>query len=166
MDVALGSLTPLKRMHIGTEAVLARDYSRLQEVGVPEVDKLLADIFALDPRRSFILYKFLVDMEANLAEVRRVLAPGGRYVVAIGSNRIRGNLVESWRSKPIPEGPVVLRKALPEEVKATMTQLVDELHEKDADCAYGVAAGERLGFDPIAHDAYVSIVEARKAKSN
>ena len=76
------------------------------------------------------------------------------------------DLVEIWRSKPIPEGPVVLRKALPEEVKATMTQLVDELHEKDADCAYGVAAGESLGFDPIAHDAYVSIVEARKAKSN
>ncbi|WPZ22660.1 phosphonate ABC transporter substrate-binding protein [Sulfitobacter faviae] len=76
------------------------------------------------------------------------------------------DLVEIWRSKPIPEGPVVLRKALPEEVKATMTQLVDELHEMDADCAYGVAAGESLGFDPIAHDAYVSIVEARKAKSN
>ncbi len=76
------------------------------------------------------------------------------------------DLVEIWRSKPIPEGPVVLRKDLPEEVKATMTQLVDELHEKDADCAYGVAAGESLGFDPIAHDAYVSIVEARKAKSN
>ena len=76
------------------------------------------------------------------------------------------DLVEIWRSKPIPEGPVVLRKDLPEEVKATMTQLVDELHEMDADCAYGVAAGESLGFDPIAHDAYVSIVEARKAKSN
>ena len=76
------------------------------------------------------------------------------------------DLVEIWRSKPIPEGPVVLRKDLPEEVKTTMTALVDELHEMDADCAYGVAAGESLGFDPIAHDAYVSIVEARKAKSN
>ncbi|UWR38523.1 phosphonate ABC transporter substrate-binding protein [Sulfitobacter sp. W074] len=76
------------------------------------------------------------------------------------------DLVEIWRSKPIPEGPVVLRKDLPEEVKTTMTTLVDELHEMDADCAYGVAAGESLGFDPIAHDAYVSIVEARKAKSN
>ncbi|UWR31016.1 phosphonate ABC transporter substrate-binding protein [Sulfitobacter sp. W002] len=76
------------------------------------------------------------------------------------------DLVEIWRSKPIPEGPVVLRKDLPEEVKSTMTALVDELHEMDADCAYGVAAGESLGFDPIAHDAYVSIVEARKAKSN
>jgi len=47
-----------------------------------------------------------------------------------------------------------------------MTALVDGLHEADADCAYGVAAGESLGFNPIGHDAYVSIVEARKAKSN
>lgn len=76
------------------------------------------------------------------------------------------DLVEIWRSKPIPEGPVVLRRALPDEVKAKMTTLVDGLHEQDADCAYGVAAGESLGFDPITHDAYVSIVEARKAKSN
>ena len=76
------------------------------------------------------------------------------------------DLVEIWRSKTIPEGPVVLRKALPADVKAKMTALVDGLHEADPECAYGVAAGDSLGFDPITHDAYVSIVEARKAKSN
>ncbi len=76
------------------------------------------------------------------------------------------DLVEIWRSKPIPEGPVVLRKTLPQDVKDTMIALVDGLHEFDPECAYGVAAGDSLGFDPITHDAYVSIVEARKAKSN
>jgi len=76
------------------------------------------------------------------------------------------DLVEIWRSKPIPEGPVVLRTALPEDVKTKMTTLVDGLYDADPDCAYGVAAGETLGFDPITHEAYVSIVEARKAKSN
>jgi len=76
------------------------------------------------------------------------------------------DLVEIWRSNPIPEGPVVLRKALPEDVRVKMTALVDALHENDPDCAYGVAAGDSLGFDPITHDVYVSIVEARKAKSN
>jgi len=76
------------------------------------------------------------------------------------------DLVEIWRSAPIPEGPVVLRTSLPADVKETMTALVDGLHEADADCAYGVAAGDSLGFDPITHEAYVSIVEARKAKSN
>jgi phosphonate transport system substrate-binding protein len=76
------------------------------------------------------------------------------------------DLVEIWRSKPIPEGPVVLRTTLPQDVKDKMTALVDGLHEADPECAYGVAAGESLGFNPITHDAYVSIVKARKAKSN
>jgi phosphonate transport system substrate-binding protein len=76
------------------------------------------------------------------------------------------DLVEIWRSKTIPEGPVVLRSSLPEDVKAKMTMLIDTLYETDPDCTYGVAHGESLGFDPITHDAYVSIVEARKSKSN
>lgn len=76
------------------------------------------------------------------------------------------DLVEIWRSAPIPEGPMVLRTALPQDVKATMTSLVDNLYDVDPDCAYGVAAGETLGFDPITHDAYVSIVAARRSQSN
>ncbi|MDV4167466.1 phosphonate ABC transporter substrate-binding protein [Rhodovulum sp. FJ3] len=76
------------------------------------------------------------------------------------------DLVEIWRSKPIPEGPVVLRKTLPEDVKAKMTALVDGLYDRDQDCTYTVAGGETLGFDPIGHDAYLSIIAARQAKSN
>ena len=76
------------------------------------------------------------------------------------------DLVQIWKSKPIPEGPIVLRKDLPADVKEKMIALVDGLHEADPDCAYGVAAGDSLGFDPITHEAYVSIIEARKAKSN
>ncbi|WP_172291911.1 phosphonate ABC transporter substrate-binding protein [Pseudoruegeria sp. HB172150] len=72
-------------------------------------------------------------------------------------------LVQIWKSKVIPEGPVVVRKALPEEVKVTMTELVDNLYEKDPDCAYGVAAGDTLGFDPVTHDEYLSIIAAREA---
>jgi phosphonate transport system substrate-binding protein len=74
------------------------------------------------------------------------------------------DLVQIWKSNVIPEGPIVLRKVLPAEVKAKMTALVDGLHEKDADCAYGVAAGETLGFQPVTHDTYISVIEARKAK--
>ncbi|MEM6480559.1 MAG: phosphonate ABC transporter substrate-binding protein [Pseudomonadota bacterium] len=73
-------------------------------------------------------------------------------------------MVQIWKSKVIPEGPVVLRQALPEDVKATMTELMDALHETDQDCAYGVTAGESLGFQPVTHDTYLSIIEARKAK--
>lgn len=74
------------------------------------------------------------------------------------------DLVEIWRSEPIPEGPVVLRKDLPEEVKATMTELVRNLVETDPECAYGVAAGETAGFAPVEHEAYESIIAIREAE--
>ena len=75
------------------------------------------------------------------------------------------DLVEIWRSKEIPEGPVVLRKSLPDDVKATMTKLVDDMYETDPDCTYNISAGDSKGFKPITHDNYLSIIEARKAKS-
>lgn len=75
------------------------------------------------------------------------------------------DIVEIWKSKPIPEGPVVLRSALPDEVKATMVDLVQNLHDTDPECAYGVAAGETAGFQPIGHDAYETIIEVRRAES-
>ena len=72
-------------------------------------------------------------------------------------------LQQIWISKVIPEGPVVLRKALPEDVKATMTELVANLYETDPDCAYGVAAGDTLGFIPVEHSTYESVIAARQA---
>ncbi|WP_306153068.1 phosphonate ABC transporter substrate-binding protein [Roseovarius sp. MMSF_3281] len=76
------------------------------------------------------------------------------------------DLVQIWQSKPIPEGPVVLRSELPEDVKLKMTGLMASLKSMDEECAYGVLQGDAKGFMPITHDAYLSIIEARKAKSN
>lgn len=73
-------------------------------------------------------------------------------------------MVEIWKSKPIPEGPIVLRTALPERVKVDIATLTASLPYMDADCAYNFMAGEALGFQPIDHDAYTSIIEARKSK--
>ena len=76
------------------------------------------------------------------------------------------DIVEIWRSKPIPEGPVVLRKALPADVKAKMVELVGGMHEKDKQCAYNIAAGDTAGFRPITHDAYQTMIDLRKAQTN
>ncbi len=73
------------------------------------------------------------------------------------------DMVEIWKSNVIPEGPVVLRTALPEDVKATMIDLMDNLYENDAECSYGVFAGENLGAQPVTHDTYLSVIEARRA---
>jgi len=73
-------------------------------------------------------------------------------------------LVEIWKSKPIPEGPIVLRTALPERVKVDMVAMMASMPYMDADCAYNFMAGEALGLMPIDHDAYLSIIDARKSK--
>lgn len=72
------------------------------------------------------------------------------------------NLVEIWKSALIPEGPMVVRKALPQDVKDKVTQLTADLWETDAECAYGVAAGEAKDFVPVEHSAYDGILAARK----
>ncbi|MBL9050728.1 MAG: phosphonate ABC transporter substrate-binding protein, partial [Tabrizicola sp.] len=51
-------------------------------------------------------------------------------------------LVEIWRSAMIPEGPLVVRKALPQDVKDKVYALMDTMWETDPECAYNVAAGE------------------------
>ena len=57
---------------------------------------------------------------------------------------------------------MVLRSALPQDVKDKVTALTADLHETDKDCAYGVAAGEAKDFIPVTLDAYTGIIEARK----
>ncbi len=76
------------------------------------------------------------------------------------------DLVQIWQSKIIPEGPFVLRKALPQDVKDKVTTLTANLWEEDPDCASGVAAGDAKDFIPVTHAEYESIVAARKSKSN
>jgi phosphonate transport system substrate-binding protein len=72
------------------------------------------------------------------------------------------DLVEIWRSTLIPEGPMVVRSALPQSVKDTVTQLTADLWETDPECAYGVAAGEAKDFVPVTLDVYEGILAARK----
>ena len=76
------------------------------------------------------------------------------------------DIVEIWRSNLIPGEPVVLRNALPDDVREIVINIVDNIGETDPDCAAAIAGGEVSGFDPITHDAYTSIVAARLAKSN
>ena len=72
------------------------------------------------------------------------------------------NLVEIWRSSMIPEGPMVVRKALPQDIKDKVTQLTADLWETDKDCAAALAAGEAKDFIPVEHSAYDGILAARK----
>ena len=72
------------------------------------------------------------------------------------------DLVEIWRSALIPEGPMVVRAALPADVKDKVTQITADLWETDPECAYGVASGEAKDFVPVTHDEFLGIIAARK----
>jgi phosphonate transport system substrate-binding protein len=72
------------------------------------------------------------------------------------------NLVEIWRSKLIPEGPLVIRTALPQDVKDKVTKLTADLWETNPECAYNVAAGDAKDFVPVDLTAYEGVIAARK----
>jgi phosphonate transport system substrate-binding protein len=69
---------------------------------------------------------------------------------------------EIWRSKLIPEGPMVVRRTLPQETKDQMLAMLDTMWETDPECAYAVAAGEAKDFVPVTHEDYLGIIAARE----
>jgi DNA modification methylase len=97
LGMAKGSLTPLKKKHVGTESVCAKDYKILHRIGIEDADIIIEQIFQKDQRRAYIAYKYLMDMKKNLEEVYRVLKKDGYYVIVVGNNKIRGFLFENWR---------------------------------------------------------------------
>ncbi|MGH2369819.1 MAG: DNA methyltransferase, partial [Chloroflexota bacterium] len=86
-------LAEAKRQHIGTEVVRAGDYRQRHRYGLAALDEQVAELYEIDPRRAYIVYRYFADMEQNFHEVRRTLKPGARYVVVVGNNLIRGREV-------------------------------------------------------------------------
>ena len=76
------------------------------------------------------------------------------------------NLVEIWRSTVIPEGPMVVRKALPADVKDKVTALTADLWETDKECGYALAAGDAKDFIPVEHAMYEGVLAARKLQES
>ena len=91
------SLLALKKQNVGTESVSASHYKTEHKIDVPEADRVIANIFKEDPRRAYIAFKYLDDMRKNLIEVHKVLREGGRYIIVVGNNRIRGQVFENWK---------------------------------------------------------------------
>ena len=72
------------------------------------------------------------------------------------------NITEVWRSKLIPNGPFVIRRALPQDVKDKVYALVDTLWETDKECAYNFASGDAKDFVPSTHADFEGVIAARK----
>ena len=74
--------------------------------------------------------------------------------------------ITSWGGHTLFSNSYTAAEALPEDVKVKMTALMASMPAMDYDCYYSVAAGDSKGFQPITHEAYEVIIEARKLKSN
>ena len=90
-----GPLSKIKRTYIGTETVYKHEFDELKHYGLPLLDRILKKVYERDPRRSYIVFKFFNDMENQLRETMRVLKPGGRYCIVVGTNVIRGIRIDS-----------------------------------------------------------------------
>lgn len=97
LNFCSNSLVDLKKKYIGTENVYAKDYKTLNLIGINDLDKKIIAVFKKDPRRAYIAYKYFFDMRKNLIEVYRVLKTGGKYVLVVGNNNIRGEIFENWK---------------------------------------------------------------------
>ena len=69
-----------------------------------------------------------------------------------------------WKSKLIPNGPVVVKKDMPEEMVKVLIEGFNWVHKNDPECMLGVAGGEIKEWTPVDHGHYETIVAARKAK--
>src|SRR5439155_8771369 len=56
-------LAEAKRQHIGTEVVRSADYHDLHRYGHKPLDAQIEDLYHVDKRRAYIVYRFFVDME-------------------------------------------------------------------------------------------------------
>lgn len=71
-------------------------------------------------------------------------------------------LTQVWMSDLIPNGPSVLRKSLPEQVKVAVEGSLMTMPWDDPSCFYQVFGGDYRGFFEVDHDFFQGIVDARK----
>ena len=67
-----------------------------------------------------------------------------------------------WTSNIIPNGPWVVRKDMPAEVRAEIVDWMGNLHTNDIDCYRAVTAGDGQGQAPVTHAFFEGIVEMRR----
>jgi DNA modification methylase len=99
-NILLGLIDPIKKKehekeYFGSERVGAIQYRQLAQV--PEqwsfgkdLNYRLEKIFGREKKRSFIAYKYFVDMYRSFATLKSVLRPNGHIVLIAGRNTIKG----------------------------------------------------------------------------
>lgn len=84
-----------------------------------------------------------------------IAGPLARFEQTSGSS-----FVEVWRSSLMPNGPIVLRKALSETAKVRIAERIARLGEKDPDCLAASFGRPITGLFPVSHADYETFIQA------
>ncbi|GGK38082.1 phosphonate ABC transporter substrate-binding protein [Salinarimonas ramus] len=69
-----------------------------------------------------------------------------------------------WESNLIPNGPIVLRKDVPAEVREIVVEYFGNQREIDRECYVNVSFGDGAGWQPVDHAFYEGVVRMRQAE--
>lgn len=81
-------LRKLDKLSIGRENYRKYEYSAPIETGIDEADKLLKDIYVVNPLRAHIASNYLVEMRIALEETVKTLKVGGHFVLVAANNQV------------------------------------------------------------------------------
>lgn len=70
------------------------------------------------------------------------------------------DVVEIWRSALVPNGPIVVRKALTEQTKTSVTAVLDRIGAATPDCLAAAFGRPITGLFPVGHADYETFIEA------
>lgn len=74
------------------------------------------------------------------------------------------DLVQVWQSPLIPNGPIVVRSSMNDDMKTKFKSFMLDLPETDRDCFMAIQGGDYKSFTEVNVDFYRAIIAARKAK--
>ncbi|MGE3304498.1 MAG: phosphonate ABC transporter substrate-binding protein [Rhizobiaceae bacterium] len=74
------------------------------------------------------------------------------------------DLVELWKSPLIPNGPIVVRSSMSDDIKAKFKDYMVNLPKTDAACFSAIQGGDFTGFTEVTPEFYAPIIAARKAQ--
>jgi len=95
IEPSTDGLSEFAKQFVGTERVPYDEYNELQLLDNCTADEVLKRIYRSSPERAGIVSRYFCDMSLVMAEVYRVLKPGGYFILVLGDNTVCGHVVDN-----------------------------------------------------------------------
>lgn len=77
-----------RKQYIGTDRYYVNQYRELQKTGLKDLDMQLEEIYEVNQKKSYIIFKYFEGMRKNIQCVSKVLKENGKYVFVVGNNTV------------------------------------------------------------------------------